>query len=225
MLSLALRAYYGDPSALSRLRDHGEAHLPVPATDKNFLISPPGSPPVGWEPIREDPPNTNTLADDLIRALGSLRDRGLGVRSHTPEPLDELEQSQKPKSFESNHHHHHHHHRTASSSSLAPPTASVIIPPRQAAVRSYHPLANEAYDAGEVENKHSEGLVSLPGVTVQNVDVEEDQQDGIENRMNKGLSISSVKATVESMRGAPAILTSSDCQSSKITPTARPPLG
>jgi len=211
-----LRAYFGDPQALSRLRDQGEAHLPVPTTDRNFLISPPGSPPVGWEPIREDPPNTNTLADDLMRALGSLRDRGLGVRSHTPEPLGEGEQSGNTIHSQS-------HRRTASSSSLAPPIPSVIIPPRQAAVRSYHPLAKEAYDAGEVNDHNSNGLVSLPGVTVQNVDAEEDQQEEVESRMNKGLSISSVKATVESMRGAPANLNYSS--SEKITPTARPPLG
>ncbi|KAI0038735.1 hypothetical protein FA95DRAFT_1684530 [Auriscalpium vulgare] len=28
-----------------------------PAIEKNFLISLPGSPPVGWEPVKEDPPH------------------------------------------------------------------------------------------------------------------------------------------------------------------------
>lgn len=37
------------------------------------MISPPGSPPVGWEPIREDPPNRATLAEDLIAALKKLQ--------------------------------------------------------------------------------------------------------------------------------------------------------
>jgi hypothetical protein len=44
----------------------------VPITDRNFLISPPGSPPIGWEQIAEDPPNTQTLADDLMAALQDL---------------------------------------------------------------------------------------------------------------------------------------------------------
>lgn len=68
-----LRIYRGNVTPLDivrnrRLRDR----LDVPQTDKNFLISPPGSPPVGWEQVREDPPNLDTLADDLVRALESL---------------------------------------------------------------------------------------------------------------------------------------------------------
>jgi len=50
-----------------------DQHLRPPAIEKNFLISPPGSPPVGWEPIREDPPNPTPLADDLIAALRKLQ--------------------------------------------------------------------------------------------------------------------------------------------------------
>lgn len=47
--------------------------LRPPAQEKNFLISPPGSPPVGWEPIVEDPPNSCPLADDLVAALEKLK--------------------------------------------------------------------------------------------------------------------------------------------------------
>ncbi|KAH7928139.1 Calcipressin [Leucogyrophana mollusca] len=47
--------------------------LRPPPLEKNFLISPPGSPPVGWEPIKEDPPNATPLADDLIAALRQLK--------------------------------------------------------------------------------------------------------------------------------------------------------
>lgn len=64
--------------------------------------------------------------------------------------------------------------------------------------------------------------ISLPGVTVQNVDSHEDamrEMSGLDDRLNKNLSISSVKATVESMRGESASSTYE-----KITPTARPPL-
>ncbi|OCH88250.1 Calcipressin [Obba rivulosa] len=47
--------------------------LRPPPLEKNFLISPPGSPPVGWEQTREDPPNATPLAEDLVRALRSLQ--------------------------------------------------------------------------------------------------------------------------------------------------------
>ena len=55
------------PSYLPRI----EATKP-PAIEKNFLISPPGSPPVGWEPLKEDLPSSSPLVDDLIQALRKL---------------------------------------------------------------------------------------------------------------------------------------------------------
>lgn len=62
-------------------------HLAPPAIEKNFLISPPGSPPEGWEQIQEDPPNEVALADDLISALRRLQEeqelRGGGVTRKT----------------------------------------------------------------------------------------------------------------------------------------------
>ena len=58
--------------------DPASIHLAPPASDKNFLISPPGSPPEGWEPVVEEAPNSTTLADDLQRALESLLLNGSG---------------------------------------------------------------------------------------------------------------------------------------------------
>lgn len=73
-----LRAYYGPPFPPSRfqhLPTHAggpfasssggtasaeQDHLSVPDSGRNFLISPPGSPPVGWEQIEEESPNIRT---------------------------------------------------------------------------------------------------------------------------------------------------------------------
>ncbi|KAJ7589504.1 calcineurin-binding protein [Mycena floridula] len=63
-----LRVYRADPNPIATT-----SYLQPPAIEKNFLISPPGSPPVGWEQIREDPPNVTPLADDLIAALKKLQ--------------------------------------------------------------------------------------------------------------------------------------------------------
>lgn len=72
---IKLRVYRADPTPVTEDPDEiveGRFLCP-PTTDKNFLISPPGSPPVGWESVREDPPNATPLADDLILALAKLR--------------------------------------------------------------------------------------------------------------------------------------------------------
>ncbi|EIM82402.1 Calcipressin, partial [Stereum hirsutum FP-91666 SS1] len=66
-----LRVFRGDPTPT--VVDPKGRYLHPPALEKNFLISPPGSPPVGWEPIKEDPPNSAPLADDLIVALRNLQ--------------------------------------------------------------------------------------------------------------------------------------------------------
>lgn len=52
--------------------DPSSSHLAPPAAERNFLISPPGSPPEGWQPINEDAPNSKVLAEDLHRALEGL---------------------------------------------------------------------------------------------------------------------------------------------------------
>ncbi|GJE88072.1 Calcipressin [Phanerochaete sordida] len=68
---VTIRVYRADPTPLEQLDSRNL--LRPPQLEKNFLISPPGSPPVGWEQIREDPPNNAPLADDLISALKRLQ--------------------------------------------------------------------------------------------------------------------------------------------------------
>ena len=66
-----LRVFRADPTPATP--PCGARHLRPPPIEKNFLISPPGSPPVGWEQVVEDPPNVAPLADDLIAALRKLQ--------------------------------------------------------------------------------------------------------------------------------------------------------
>ncbi|KAJ7712046.1 Calcipressin [Mycena metata] len=87
---ITLRVYRADPNPLLPTESDDlvpEAnYLRPPAIEKNFLISPPGSPPVGWEPIKEEPPNATPLADDLMAALRKLQ---VNERSSGPEVLIE----------------------------------------------------------------------------------------------------------------------------------------
>ncbi|KAH9170817.1 Calcipressin [Lactarius sanguifluus] len=68
--AFVLRVFRADPTPKT---PPGGAHLRPPAIEKNFLISPPGSPPVGWEQVVEEPPNSTPLAEDLIAALRKLQ--------------------------------------------------------------------------------------------------------------------------------------------------------
>ncbi|GAW06671.1 calcineurin-binding protein [Lentinula edodes] len=75
-----LRVFRADPNPIIPHSAFADAsyipaanYLRPPALEKNFLISPPGSPPVGWEPIKEDPPNAAPLAGDLMAALQKLQ--------------------------------------------------------------------------------------------------------------------------------------------------------
>ncbi|GAA6026763.1 hypothetical protein JCM8097_005844 [Rhodosporidiobolus ruineniae] len=72
-----LRVYYGPPFTISHLPSSSagpsttsQVLLTVPSSGKNFLISPPGSPPVGWEQTEEDKPNQAVFhPDDGIRPV------------------------------------------------------------------------------------------------------------------------------------------------------------
>ena len=91
--------------------DYDAFYLAPPRLEKNFLISPPGSPPVGWAPVKEDPPNAAPLAADLIAALTRLQmaeaeptsgveivyDGGITVSVvDVDEPQEEEEEWQRP---------------------------------------------------------------------------------------------------------------------------------
>ncbi len=224
--SASMRVYYGPPHSEIFQGDHStSAPLPVPSTDRNFLISPPGSPPVGWEPVVEDPPNRDTLADDLIRALGALRDSGGNVKAYSPQqPQQEVEGEEKrggrasPTANDATQEK-----RASRPAGLVPPAPApapaVIIPPTGQSLNSVPipAVSLESFDGPDSEGEGDGGPVITSG--------------GVKYQ---GFSITSVKATVESMRanrsrsGSNASLLSVDGNGAqaapRISPTARPPL-
>lgn len=66
ILGQPFHCYFAQPITLP---GEGRQHLEPPPADKQFLISPPSSPPVGWEVITERQPAINY---DLIAAMAKL---------------------------------------------------------------------------------------------------------------------------------------------------------
>ncbi|KAF5612552.1 inhibitor of calcineurin [Fusarium subglutinans] len=75
------RVYFGMPTPV----DKRDEHLALPDAGKLFFISPPPSPPHGWEMRLEDAPNKLVHAEDLADALAKLH--------HSPGPMDESQDS------------------------------------------------------------------------------------------------------------------------------------
>lgn len=61
-----IRVFFGPPLSPAASDPIKVTLLLVPSLSKNFLISPPGSPPVGWEQILEEAPNTKALHESLV---------------------------------------------------------------------------------------------------------------------------------------------------------------
>jgi len=69
ILGHRMRVYFGKHTPVNPPTDQ---HLQAPESQKLFFISPPPSPPVGWEMRNEEPPNTLIMPEDLATALQKL---------------------------------------------------------------------------------------------------------------------------------------------------------
>jgi len=66
-----VRVYFGSRTTI----EAKDEHLNLPDAGKLFFISPPPSPPHGWEMKLEDAPNKLVHAEDLAEALAKLHHR------------------------------------------------------------------------------------------------------------------------------------------------------
>jgi len=71
LMGYRIRVYFG----INTPMNPSDQHLPLPKSDKLFFISPPPSPPMGWEMRNEDAPNTLVHPEDLAEALAKLHAR------------------------------------------------------------------------------------------------------------------------------------------------------
>lgn len=71
-----MKIYFGETTPLVGQYAAGsgapDQHLQAPSLGKLMFISPPPSPPCGWEIRDEDPPNKTTHAEDLLAALAGI---------------------------------------------------------------------------------------------------------------------------------------------------------
>ncbi|WPH03299.1 calcipressin-like protein [Acrodontium crateriforme] len=71
VLGHRVRVFFGQNTKVE-VKDQ---HLQAPKSQKLFFISPPPSPPMGWEMRNEEPPNKEVHAEDLAEALSKLHAR------------------------------------------------------------------------------------------------------------------------------------------------------
>lgn len=83
VLGNRIRVYFGEHTDL----EEKDQHLSAPDPGRLFFISPPPSPPMGWEMRNEDPPNKEVHAHDLASALDKLNAQsGSSVTDYPPSP-------------------------------------------------------------------------------------------------------------------------------------------
>lgn len=84
------KCFFGEPTPI----DQETKYLERPDAGKLFFISPPPSPPVGWESKTEDPPNKDVHAEDLMAKLseltGKMEDPQSPIDGHTQVTREEL---------------------------------------------------------------------------------------------------------------------------------------
>ncbi|KAJ4368994.1 hypothetical protein N0V83_006076 [Neocucurbitaria cava] len=68
LMGYRIRVYFGMNTPLNP----SDQHLALPKSDRLFFISPPPSPPMGWEMKEEEAPNKIVHAEDLATALARL---------------------------------------------------------------------------------------------------------------------------------------------------------
>lgn len=89
-----VRIYFGEPTPI--LGDGGEdQHLKAPSLGKLLFISPPPSPPAGWEIREEEPPNKDVHAEDLQRALAGLGNHGKERRASADDAGSPMSEDEK----------------------------------------------------------------------------------------------------------------------------------
>lgn len=89
-----VRIYFGEPTPILG-EEEEDQHLKAPSLGKLLFISPPPSPPAGWEIREEEPPNKDVHAEDLQRALAGLGSHGNERRASADDAAFPMSEDEK----------------------------------------------------------------------------------------------------------------------------------
>ena len=89
-----MRIYFGEPTPILG-EEEEDQHLKAPSLGKLLFISPPPSPPAGWEIREEEPPNKDVHAEDLQRALAGLGRHGNERRASADDAADPMGEEER----------------------------------------------------------------------------------------------------------------------------------
>jgi len=89
-----IKVYFGENTDLKEK----ERHLCAPPSQKLFFISPPPSPPVGWQSRDEEPPNKDVHAEDLVKALDRLNSASIYTNNNAGSSEEQREEEKEAKS-------------------------------------------------------------------------------------------------------------------------------
>ncbi|KAI9267960.1 Calcipressin [Phascolomyces articulosus] len=157
-LWVEIRLYYGQHNPINP--DPTQFQLQVPQSDKNFLISPPGSPCDDWKQTMESPPNTAVLASDMTHAVAEMSDDDDDLenfRLESPMPSDEEEGGNKDEDVGSS--------DNRKSPSITPSSLSPTDSRRSSSTTGRRPILKIVNSKGDhPESEH------VPVITVQDWD-------------------------------------------------------
>ncbi|KAI9491070.1 Calcipressin-domain-containing protein [Zychaea mexicana] len=196
---MEVRLYYGQHNPINP--DPTLFTLQVPKSEKNFLISPPGSPFEDWEQTMESPPNTAVLASDMTHAVAEMSDDDLddleNFRLESPMPSDDETRDDNSDTTQQQKQQ-----KQSSSSNVSSPDS---VRSSNAAKRAVLKIVASSEDHPESEH--------VPSITV------EDWDGNGEHQQQKVQEDSPKDRTTRSRRRIPP-----EFPKAKAIPTARPPV-
>lgn len=166
------RVYFGEPTPIGEQTKY----LDRPDAGKLFFISPPPSPPVGWEAKHEDPPNKDVHAHDLAEALGKLRGKMQHLGDAEEWPIDPEERSDPDATLEGD-----------GSESTAKPSLRLIAPSHNCDASSPGSKPSSAVGPSSARNRsRSSTIIYDPGAhgdspALPAVLVEDTTMDGLDD--------------------------------------------